>query len=120
MGNRHPDLLTRYEVALLLGVSVSVLAKGWGPPRLAGYRRPVMYSRAAIDQWIANQPGGSACSTNSPTQTTGGRSLSTTANGIDYQRVRQIEKQRRSRLAASASKSSSSPALVSVSGQASR
>lgn len=51
----HDDLLTRREVAALLGISVSKLDRGWGPPPLSRYRRPVMYSRDTCERWLTEQ-----------------------------------------------------------------
>jgi hypothetical protein len=49
------DLLTRKEAAELLRVPPSRLSKGWGPPSLPGYKRPVYYSRELIERWLAEQ-----------------------------------------------------------------
>lgn len=48
---RHDDLLTRAEVARLLGCSVSRLTHGWGPAPLPGYTRPVYYSRRVVQEF---------------------------------------------------------------------
>lgn len=112
---RHPDLITRDEAAALLFCSASKLAHGWGPPPLPHFKRPVMYSRKSIERWLEEQAGGAEChSTNATTQQSGGPSSSTAAKSSVAQRIRQIEKQRRQRLAASGSRSSKPKALVVV------
>lgn len=50
--SRNDDLLTRSEVAVYLGVSLSRLARGWGPRPLIGYKRPAMYSKEECDRFL--------------------------------------------------------------------
>lgn len=49
---RHPDIMTRLEVAEYLQVSASRLAQGWGPPSMPAYKRPVMYHRKVVEEWL--------------------------------------------------------------------
>lgn len=112
MGEPHPDLMTRVEAAAMMRVSVSKLKQGWGPPPLPQYKRPVMYWRPTIMEWFKD--GGSACSSAETNRHSGGRSSSTRESATVSQRVRQIEKRRRLRLAGSASKSNKTPALVTL------
>lgn len=101
----HPDLLTRSETALLLGVSVSRLAKGWGPAPLPDYRRPRMYSRSTVELWLTEQRTAAACCTSEVTS--GEPSSSSTASATVSPRVRAIIEQQRKKRAAYESRSNS-------------
>lgn len=70
--SRHPDLLTRPEAAKLLGVPASRLCRGWGPPPLPQYKRPVMYSRELCQRWLDEQKGEAWGSTEKEEAGTGG------------------------------------------------
>src|SRR5689334_7485897 len=94
----HPDLITREQAAALLCCSRSKLAHGWGPPPLPDFKRPVMYSRLAIDKWLEDQRG-IACST--VVAVSGGSSSSTTVSQSASARASAIRRQRRRRLATS-------------------
>jgi hypothetical protein len=48
---RHPDLLTRADIAARIGCSERWLIRN-GPPRLKAYGRRVMYHRGNVDDWM--------------------------------------------------------------------
>lgn len=104
---RHQDLLTRVEAAAYLGVKPTTLAHGWGPKPLPQYRRPVYYSRAACDRWLAE---GAQCSTVEAEFT--GSNSSTPDSVTESQRIRQIERRLMRRVVASASPPRIAPVLV--------
>ena len=90
------ELLTRKEAAALLKVSESQLAHGWGPPPLPAYKRPVMYSRRVLRNWLRGQE--ELCCTVAEIST--GRNSSTLARGTVSPLVKQIvARQRRKRVA---------------------
>lgn len=97
---RSKNLLTRAEAAAYLGVSLSQLAHGWGPPPLPQYKRPVMYSRRVLRAWMQAQEA--ECCTVAEIST--GRNLNTRAKSIASPLVRQIYAQRQRERVASALK----------------
>lgn len=78
---RHPDLLTRPQAAAFLGVSVSALAHGFGPAPLPSYRRPVYYSKAQCEQWLAEERERAWASTSGVTTTRTSGSAASTPGG---------------------------------------
>lgn len=109
------DLLTRAEAAAYLRCSQSKLSHGWGPPPLRGFTRPVMYSRAAIERWLAAcQPEVNECSTAVKVPRSGGSSSTTAGRRSVGQRIRQIEQMRKERLAKSGQASKKTKALSLV------
>lgn len=109
---RSKNLLTRAEAAAFLGVSLSQLAHGWGPSPLPGYKRPVMYSRRVLRQWMREQEA--MCCTVVEMYT--GQSLSTQVSGTVSPQVRRIYEQQQRKRVASALKRKT--LLVPVDGDA--
>ena len=76
----NPNLLTQAEAADYLRMSVSRLRalsrQGLGPPRIPHYRRPVMYSRSALDIWLSQEAP--ACTSTAAPQPVPGTSRSST------------------------------------------
>jgi excisionase family DNA binding protein len=107
-----PDLMTRDEAAVYLGVSVSWLAHGNGPPSLR-LGRKVKYSRKAIDRWIDEQ-GVQQCSTEKRAEASGSSSSSTAGRRSVSPQAKRIAAELRSKVAASESTTSKRPALVVV------
>lgn len=96
---RHPDLLTRAEAAALLDVSPDRLARGFGPPPLPGYKRPVRYSREQCEQWLAEQKERAWASTNARAPRSGGVASRSTGTKSEGQLARQIAARLRSKSA---------------------
>jgi hypothetical protein len=102
MAERHPDLLTRVEAAALLGVSVSTLAKGWGPPPLPQYKRPRYYSKDICERWMDAHKGATWDYTSAKARQFGGAAFKSPAAKSNDQLARQVEERLRSKSAACA------------------
>ena len=108
------DLLSIDELAARLKVSRSKLSHGWGPPSHPEYKKPKMWLRWVVSQWLRETQGDVTCSSGEASRRSGGSGSNTGASATVSRRVRQLEKKRRSRRGASGRKSNKRPALAVV------